>query len=348
MAHLFSPLTIRGLTLANRIVLSPMCMYSAKPDGKATDWHYAHLTSRAVGRCALVFTEATAVESRGRISEADLGLYNDGQIEPLARIIRFCHEQKVPVGMQLAHAGRKAWSGEKGNGPEQAVAPSAIPFAEDWKSPKALTLSEIDRVVAEWAAAAKRALAAGFDVVEIHAAHGYLLHEFLSPISNQRTDEYGGSLTNRAKMLLRVVDAVRKVWPPEKPLFLRVSAHDWVDGGLTASDFATLAPALSEHGVDVVDCSSGGIIPVPPPSDLMGPGYQTAFSEQIRNQGRIDTMAVGLITEPHQADHIIRTGQADLVALARAMLRDPYWPLKAAKALHQNIEWPRQYERGKQ
>jgi len=345
--RLFSPLTIRGLTLANRIVLSPMCMYSAAEDGKATDWHLAHLGARAVGRCGLVLSEATSVEARGRISVNDLGLWDDAQIEPLARIARFAHNEGVPMGVQLAHAGRKSWSAEKGHGPETPVAPSAIPFADGWATPRALTIGEIDLQVTAWRDAARRAHHAGCDVIEIHHAHGYLLHQFLSPLSNRRNDAYGGSLENRSRLLFRVVDAVREAWPAEKPLFLRVSATDWVDGGLTPDVFVALAPQLSAHGVDVIDCSSGGNLPVPPPAGVIKPGYQAPFAERIRKEGGIATMAVGLITEPAQAERIIAEGQADLVALAREMLRDPYWPLHAAAALGVDVEWPNQYLRGK-
>ncbi len=347
MPHLFTPYAIRSLQLANRIILSPMCMYSSGPDGQATDWHFVHLASRAVGRCGLVLTEATAVESRGRISSADLGLWSDQQIEPLAHIIQFCHGQGVPMGIQLAHAGRKAWSGQKGYGPEASVAPSALPFTEGWATPHVLTVVEIDESIRAWQAAARRALRVGFDVIEIHSAHGYLLHQFLSPIANQRTDDYGGSLMNRARFLLRVIEAVRAVWPEDRPLFVRVSATDWLASGLTPDDFVTLAPALRKQGVDVVVCSSGGITPAQPPAEAIGPGFQTPFAEQIRREGRMATMAVGMITDPRQADHIIRTGQADLVALAREMLRDPYWALHAAKTLGHEIEWPQQYVRAK-
>ncbi len=345
--HLFSPLTLRGLTLANRIVLSPMCMYSAAEDGRATDWHLVHLGSRAVGRCGLVFTEATAVESRGRISLADLGLWSDDQVEPLARVVRFCHEQGAPIGVQLAHAGRKAYSAEKGHGPEAPVAPSAVPFGEGWAVPRPLSIQEIDGLVEAWRAAAARARAAGFDAIEIHDAHGYLLHEFLSPLANFREDEYGGSAANRARLVLRIARAIREVWSVERPLFLRVSASDWVEGGLTPGDIAALAPAFREAGIDAIDCSSGGIVPAPPPTDRVGPGFQVPFAETIRHEGRIPTMAVGLITGPDQADRIVREGKADLVAIGRELLRNPHWPIRAAAALGHEIEWPRQYLRAK-
>ncbi|KPL87741.1 NADPH dehydrogenase NamA [Ardenticatena maritima] len=346
-AHLFAPYTLRGLTLRNRIVMSPMCMYSAESDGCATEWHLVHLGARAVGGCGLIITEATAVEPRGRISENDLGLWDDAQIAPLARIVDFCHAHGAAVGIQLAHAGRKAFSRARGFGPQPIVAPSAIPFAEGWATPHALTVDEIEALIAAWQAAARRALQAGFDVVEIHSAHGYLLNEFLSPISNHRTDEYGGDLWGRARLLFRIVEAVRAVWPEEKPLFVRISATDWVEGGLQVEDFVQLAPELQRRGVDVIDCSSGGITPTPPPPDVVGAGYQTPFAARIRQATGVPTMAVGLITAPEQADHIVRTGQADLVALGRELLRDPHWPLRAAHTLGYDVDWPRQYERAR-
>ncbi|MGD9147650.1 MAG: NADH:flavin oxidoreductase/NADH oxidase, partial [Anaerolineae bacterium] len=272
MPHLFSPLTLRGLTLRNRIVMSPMCMYSAAIDGRATDWHLAHYAARAIGGSGLLITEATAVEPRGRISQNDLGLWSDDQVEPLARVVRQSQAEGAAVGVQLAHAGRKAWSSDKGHGPELPVAPSALAFAEDWHVPHALSLAEIDQIILAWQSAAARAGEAGFDVVEIHAAHGYLNHQFLSPLSNTRGDEYGGSLDNRMRFLLRVVEAVRQVWPQDKPLLVRVSATDWADGGLTPDEIVVVARELVARDVDVVDCSSGGSVPAVPP--VIGPGYQ--------------------------------------------------------------------------
>jgi 2,4-dienoyl-CoA reductase-like NADH-dependent reductase (Old Yellow Enzyme family) len=343
--HLFSPLILRGVRLRNRIMMSPMCMYSAGEDGLATDWHSAHYAARANGGAGLIVTEATAVEPRGRISRADLGLWEDGQIAPLAKIVRLCQEQGAAIGVQLAHAGRKAWSPQRGVGPEIPVAPSSIPQADDWATPYALTAGEVDEIVDAFGAAARRAHAAGLDAIEIHAAHGYLLHEFLSPISNRRSDHYGGSLENRARFLLRVVDAVRSVWPAKKPLMVRISATDWVDGGLTVDDQVQVARWLKGHDVDVVDCSSGGITPQGPPHT--GPGYQVPFAEKIRGEASIATAAVGLIVAPEQADEIVRQGRADIVALGRELLRHPHWPLDAARALGQEIDWPRQYERAK-
>ena len=344
MSQLFSSFTLRGVTLRNRIAMSPMCMYSAGEDGLATDWHLAHLVSRATGGVGLIVTEATAVEARGRISQNDLGLWDDAQVAPLARIVRLSQAEGAAICSQLAHAGRKAYSPQRGVGPERPVAPSAVPHDAGWATPHALTLNEVDVVVSAFRAAAQRALAAGFDAVEIHSAHGYLSHEFLSPISNQRTDEYGGSLENRARMLLRVVDAVREVWPEQRPLLVRLSCTDWVEGGLTIDDQVQVARWLKAHGVDMVDCSSGGISSVAP---SVGPGYQIPFAEKIRCEAGIATMSVGLITTPEIAEEIVRNGRADMVALGRELLRHPCWPLDAARALGQDLAWPKQYMRAK-
>jgi len=345
MPHLFSPLTLRGLTMRNRIVMSPMCMYSAADDGRATDWHLAHYLTRAVGGAGLLLIEATAVEPRGRISEHDLGLWEDIQVEPLARIARLVRAESAAIGVQLAHAGRKAWSPTKGHGPELAVAPSALPFAEEWPPPHELSHVEIDGIIAAWQAAAARAQAAGFDLVEIHAAHGYLNHQFLSPLSNHRNDGYGGPLVNRMRFLVRVVEAVRQVWPPDKPLFVRLSATDWVEGGLVPEEVVVVARELRARGVDLVDCSSGGAVPAGPPA--IGPGYQVPFADKIRREVGIATAAVGLINTPELADEIVRNGQADLVVLGRELLRHPYWPLVAARTLGHDIPWPRQYQRAR-
>lgn len=343
---LFSPLTLRDRTLRSRIVMSPMCQYSAGDDGRATDWHLTHLGARAAGGVGLIVVEATAVEARGRISPGDLGLWNDEQIDPLARIAAFVHSQGAAIGIQLAHAGRKAgtdlpWRGGKPLG-WSIVAPSAVPFADGYPTPHALTAGEIDDVVAAFAAAARRAAAAGFDVIEIHAAHGYLLHSFLSPLGNQRTDDYGGSLDNRARLLRRVVAAVRAEWAG--PLFVRVSATDWRDDGWTLPDTVELARWLRLDGVDLIDCSSGGIVPgvrIP-----VGPGYQVHLAEAVRAEAGIASGAVGLITTPEQANAIITAGQADVVLLGRELLRNPYWPLHAAAALGVSAPVPVQYERG--
>lgn len=348
---LFRPLTLRGVQLRNRIAVSPMCQYSSE-DGFATDWHLVHLGSRAVGGAALVIAEATAVEARGRISPQDLGIYRDEHIEMLARIVRFINEQGAVAGVQLAHAGRKGstyrpWSGSGEVPPEQGgwetVGPSAERFSAHYPLPRALTRQEIGEIVHSFQQAARRSLTAGFQVIEIHAAHGYLLHEFLSPLSNHRNDEYGGTLSNRMRFLCEVVDAVRQVWPEELPLFVRLSASDWVDGGLTIADTVEIARELKQHGVDLIDASSGGNIPTA--KIPLGPGYQVPFAERIRRETGMATGAVGLITEPQYANEIISQHQADLIFLARELLRDPYWPLHAARALKYNIAWPSQYLR---
>jgi 2,4-dienoyl-CoA reductase-like NADH-dependent reductase (Old Yellow Enzyme family) len=344
MSYLFSPLTLRGVTLRNRVAMSPMCMYSAGDDGCATDFHLTHIGARATGGVGLIITEATAVEARGRISTSDLGLWNDTQIEPLARIVRMCKSQGAAVCSQLAHAGRKAWTPTKGAGPAPAVAPSAIPFDSDWVVPHELTVAELDGIVAAYGAAARRAVRAGFDAVEVHGAHGYFLHQFLSPISNRRTDEYGGSLETRARMLLRVVDTVRAAFPDSQPLVVRLSCTDWTEGGVTIEDQIQVARWLKAHGVDLVDCSSGGSTPQLP---AVGPGYQVPFAERIRREAGVATMSVGLITSPEMAEEIVRNGRADVVAMGRELLRNPYWPLQAARALGHDLAWPKQYQRAK-
>ncbi len=329
-----------------------MCQYSSE-DGFANDWHFVHLGSRAVGGAALIFTEATAVLPEGRISPEDLGIWKDAHIEPLARITHFIHQQGSVAGMQLAHAGRKAstrrpWDGSgelpvsKG-GWTKVMAPSAERFAESYPQPQELSESGIEEVIRAFRDAACRARDAGFRVLEIHAAHGYLLHEFLSPLSNKRADRFGGSFDNRIRLVGEVVSAVRNVWPEEAPLFVRISATDWVEGGWDIEQSVELARRLKPLGVDLVDCSSGGNVPhavIP-----VGPGYQAAFAEKVRREAGIMTGAVGVITDPVQADHIIRTGQADVAILAREMLRDPYWPLRAARELGQAAAWPVQYLR---
>jgi 2,4-dienoyl-CoA reductase-like NADH-dependent reductase (Old Yellow Enzyme family) len=320
-------------------------MYTAADDGLATDWHLSHYLARAVGGTGLLITEATAVEPRGRISGNDLGLWDDAQVEPLARIVRQVQATGAAIAVQLAHAGRKAWSADQGHGPEYPVAPSPLPFAEGWQAPEALSLDDIASLVAAWREAAVRADAAGFDAVEVHAAHGYLTHQFLSPIANRRDDQYGGDLDQRMRFLLEVVDAVRSTLPPQKPLLVRISATDWVEGGLRLADQVHVARKLKARGVDLVDCSSGGIVPAAPPG--IGPGYQVPFAAQIRREADIPTAAVGLITEPKLADEIVRNGRADLVALGRELLRHPYWPLHAAHALGHRVAWPRQYRRAR-
>jgi 2,4-dienoyl-CoA reductase-like NADH-dependent reductase (Old Yellow Enzyme family) len=349
--HLFAPLALRSVTLRNRIAVSPMCQYSAEA-GRANDWHLVHLGARAAGGAGLVLVEATAVEARGRISPVDLGLWEDGQIEPLARIVRFVEGQGAVAGVQLAHAGRKASTAAPwdGGGPVPAggwttVAPSALPFADGYQAPEALDEAGIRGVVSAFVAAARRARAAGFRTVEVHAAHGYLLHQFLSPLTNRRTDAWGGSFENRTRLVREVTSAVRAVWPHELPLLVRISATDWVPGGWDVDQSVELCRALRGLGADLVDVSSGGLVPtakVP-----AGPGYQAGFAERIRREVGVATGAVGMITSPEQADHVIRTGQADLVLLARELLRDPHFPLRAARALGHDGPWPRQYLRAR-
>ena len=346
MPHLFSPLTIGDVTLRNRIALSPMCMYTAGDDGLATDWHLAHYAARATGGAGLLITEATAVEARGRISSHDLGLWDDGQVEPLARVVRLVRSQGAAICVQLAHAGRKAWSEAKGQGPAQAVAPSALPFTSEWVTPHELSPAEIEGIITAWQAAAGRARAAGFDAVEIHGAHGYLIHQFLSPLSNHRRDEYGGPLKKRMRLLLRVVKAVRESWPAPRPLLVRLSISDWTPEGLTPDEMVIVARELKAQGVDLIDCSAGGTLPEGP-ADI-GPGYQVPFAEKLRREAGIATGAVGLITSPELADEIVRNGRADLVLLGRELLRHPHWPLDAARALQQEIDWPRQYRSARQ
>lgn len=358
MSHtplLFTPLRLRSLELRNRILVSPMCQYSSE-DGFADDWHLIHLGSRAVGGASLVFTEATAVEAQGRISPQDLGLWKDEHIGPLSRITRAIKSAGAIAGVQLAHAGRKAstaspWSGQKPvseaqGGWQPIFAPSAEPFAPAYQVPQALDVQGIARVRAAFVAATQRAMAAGFQVIELHAAHGYLLHEFLSPLSNLRTDGYGGDFSGRVRLLREVARDVRATWPQELPLFVRISASDWTAGGWDIDQSVALARLLKEDGVDLIDCSSGGVIPgVTIPS---GPGYQTLFAEQIRREAGLLTGAVGIIRSAVQAEHILRTGQADVVLLARQLLRDPYWPLHAARKLGTQVAWPKQYERAKE
>jgi len=348
---LFSPFQLRSVSFSNRIGVSPMCQYSSQ-DGFATDWHLVHLGARAQGGAGLVMTEASAVLPEGRISSADLGIWKDDHIPKLEQIARFLHSQGVRTGVQLAHAGRKGsmtapFAGERLLTPEEGrwepVGPSAIAFSPNYAVPKELDQAGIDAVVRAFADAAQRALKAGFDFVEIHGAHGYLLHEFLSPLANHRTDTYGGSFENRIRLMIEVVDAVRAVWPEHLPLFVRISATDWAEGGWTPDESVELARHLRQHGVDLVDVSSGGQVPdarIP-----VGPGFQAPFAARIRLEAGIPTAAVGMITEPGQANDIVSRGQAEMVFLAREMLRDPYWPLHAAAALGEQASWPVQYLR---
>ena len=352
MPKLFSPLTIKGITLKNRLVTSPMCQYSAT-DGFANDWHLVHLGTRAVGGVGLVIAEATAVVPEGRITPGDLGLWSDKHVDGLRRIVQFIHSQGAVAAIQIAHAGRKAscavpWQGGKQldeqNGGWQTIAPGNIPFHSGERAPEPLSRNGIQKVIAGFASAAGRALAAGFRVIEIHGAHGYLLHEFLSPLSNNRTDEYGGSFENRIRLLIQVTEAVRKEWPADNPLFVRISATDWSEGGWTLEESIKLAGILKAMGVDLIDCSSGGNIhdaKIP-----VAPCYQVPFSEAIRKTG-ILTGAVGLITTAGQAESILQEEKADLVLLARELLRNPYFALSAARELGEDVEWPVQYLRAK-
>ncbi|HVI45256.1 MAG TPA: NADH:flavin oxidoreductase/NADH oxidase [Chitinophaga sp.] len=354
MAHLFSPLELRKVTLRNRIAVSPMCEYSSQ-DGFANDWHLVHLGSRAVGGAGLVLTEATAVSPEGRISPQDLGIWKDEHIPMLQRIASFIAAQGAVPGMQLAHAGRKGstlrpWEGSGKVLPEAEgwipVAPSAIVFNEHYPLPDALTEEGIRKVKDDFKAAAQRAFRAGFHVIEIHAAHGYLLHNFLSPLSNQRTDNYGGTFENRIRLLVETVETVRSVWPEDYPLLVRISATDWADGGWNLEESIQLAAMLKMKGVDLIDCSSGGL--AAHQKIKTGPLYQTPFAEEIRKEADIATGAVGMITTPAEAESIITEGRADIVLLAREMLRDPYFPLRAAHELGYNdVKWPVQYERAK-
>jgi 2,4-dienoyl-CoA reductase-like NADH-dependent reductase (Old Yellow Enzyme family) len=352
MPHLFDPFTLRGVPFRNRIGVSPMCQYSATEDGEPTDWHTVHLGARAVGGAGLVIAEATAVEARGRISAFDLGLWHDGQIAPLARLASLLEDHGAVAGIQLAHAGRKGslkrpWDGgqplraDEGGWP--LVGPSALPFSASHPVPHALTVEELREVRRSFAQATVRAREAGFRFLELHAAHGYLLHSFLSPLSNQRTDGYGGSFENRVRFVLETVQDVREHWPSSHVLAVRVSATDWAEGGWTLEETVELSKLLARQGVDLIDCSSGGssataVVPVEP-------GYQVPFARAVRSEAKLATAAVGLITTPEQADEIVRSGAADLVLLGRELLRDPTWPLSAAKTLGQTAPIPPAYAR---
>lgn len=353
MSRLFSPLVLRGVTFRNRAWVAPMCQYSSV-DGRPTDWHLVHLGALARGGAGLVMTEATAVTAVGRISPQDAGIWTDEQGEDYRRICDFVSSQGAVSGIQLAHAGRKAstkapWLGrgpvEPEDGGWQTVSASALAYDDQHPASTALSLDEIDDLVAAWMAAAVRADVVGFDVLEVHAAHGYLLHQFLSPLSNERTDGYGGDLGNRSRLLVEVVDAIRKVWPECKPLLVRVSASDWVGGGLDVDDVADVARTLAVHGVDLIDVSSGGLSPRQ--QIVSGPGYQVPFARRIRQVSGLPVSAVGMITEPAQAEQILVEGSADAVMLARAMLREPSWPQRAARELGDDVYWPEQYLRAR-
>ncbi len=351
--HLFRPLTLRSVTARNRIMVSPMCQYSGV-DGVPTDWHLQHLGSRAAGGAGIVCTEMTNVEARGRISPGCLGLWNDAQRDAFARIVRLIKSQGAVAAIQIAHAGRKGscaapWDGGKQMPPNQRgwqnISASALPFSEGQHAPAAMDLATIAAIVKGFAESTRRAREAGFDMIELHGAHGYLMHQFLSPLSNKRTDQYGGSFANRIRFLLEVVDAVRSEWPDDKPLLVRLSCVDWVDGGIVLEDTVKLVQLLKDGGkVDLIDSSSGGLDPhqkIP-----LFPGYQVQFASELKRRTGIATGAIGMINAPDLAEQIIASGQADLIVMARALLNDPYWPLHAAKVLKAKIAWPPQYERG--
>lgn len=353
MSALFSPLSLRSVTLPNRIGVSPMCQYSAV-DGYANDWHLVHLGGLATGGAGLVLTEATAVTADGRISPQDLGIWTDDHIPMLKRIVSFMREHGAVAGIQLAHAGRKAstkrpWEGtgkiDADAGGWTVRAPSELAFSAEYPSPRALTLGELPGIVDAFVAATRRALAAGFQVIELHASHGYLLHEFMSPLSNRRTDAYGGSFENRIRLCLEVAQAVRAAWPAELPLIVRLSATDWADGGWTVDETVQLSAQLKALGVDLIDCSSGGLTTAQ--HITPGPGYQVPFARRVRHEAGIPTAAVGLITTPDQAEGIVANGDADVVLMARELLRNPRWPLEAARQLGNEGRWQAQYVRAR-
>ncbi len=341
MAKLFTPFTIKEVTIPNRIMMSPMCMYQAESDGKVNEWHKVHYGTRSVGKVGLNMLEATAVEPRGRITDQDLGIWEDVQIAGLKEIVNFGHQHGSIMAIQLAHAGRKAEVSDQ----TTIIAPSPIPFLQEKTIPKEMSVEMIKEVVYAFADAAKRADQAGFDIIELHGAHGYLIHQFLSPLSNQRTDEYGGTREGRVQFLKEIVEAVKKVWPNHKPIFLRVSATDYHPEGIDIKEMIEILKLVkSWGGIDVIDVSSGGTVPVAPP---FAPGYQVKFAEEIKKQVGIPTVTVGLITEPEMAEEIVWNDRADLVALGRELLRNPYWMFQAANKLKVELSWPTPYLRGR-
>jgi 2,4-dienoyl-CoA reductase-like NADH-dependent reductase (Old Yellow Enzyme family) len=353
MATLFESVKFKDLTIKNRIMMAPMCMYSAK-DGVVSDFHMAHLGARAVGGVGLIIVEATGVSPEGRISPYDAGIWDTKHVEAFKPIVNFCKSSGSAIGIQLAHAGRKAstnapWFGENplkpGSGAWQTVAPSPLPFNESYSTPREMNESDIKKVIADFTKGAKNANECGFDVIEIHAAHGYLINEFLSPLSNHRNDNYGRSPENRSRLLLEIIESIKKVWPENKPIFVRISAVDWVEGGFGLKDSVILAKMLKEAGVSLIDCSSGGVSPKA--KMKVYHGYQLEFAKEIRQKADIPVSAVGLITTPEFADFIVSSETADMVAMGRELLRNPYWPLHAAFKLGIDIEWPNQYRRAK-
>jgi NADPH2 dehydrogenase len=339
MSKLFTSFKLKDIEVKNRIVMAPMCMYSAGNDGIANDWHFVHYTSRAVGGAGLILQEATAVEPRGRITSNDLGLWDDNQIDGLKRIVDAVKQNGALMGVQLAHAGRKCEAEE-----EQIIAPSPIAFSEEYRLPKEMTKEDIKTVVQAFKDAAGRCLKVGYDIIEIHGAHGYVINEFLSPVTNKRTDEYGGSAENRARFLKEVLHAVREVWTPEKPLILRVTSEDYVEEGNHPEDLAELINLVKDEGVDIINVSSGGLVSVAPKAFQ---GYQVKFAEIIKEGTGLPVIAGGLIIDPHMAEEILQNNRADMIFLGRALLRNPYWPLHADYALSNEISWPKQYERAK-
>lgn len=339
MSKLFSKIKLKDIEVKNRIVMSPMCMYSANNDGIANDWHFVHYTSRAIGGAGLILQEATAVEPRGRISSNDLGLWDDSQIDGLKRIVESVQKNGALMGVQLTHAGRKCEAEE-----EQIIAPSPIAFSEEYRIPREMTKEDINTVILAFKEAAKRCLKVGYNIIEIHGAHGYVINEFLSPITNKRTDEYGGSAKNRSRFLKEVLHAVREVWSQEKPLILRVTAEDYVEEGNHPEDLAELINLVKDEGVDLINVSSGGLVNVAPKAFQ---GYQVKFAEIIKEKTGLPVIAGGLIIDPHMAEEILQNNRADMIFLGRALLRNPYWPLQADYELSNEISWPKQYERAK-
>lgn len=339
MSKLFTDYIIKDLELKNRVVMAPMCMYSSNNDGIAKEWHLIHYASRAIGGVGLIIQEATAVEPRGRITDRDLGIWDDSQIEGLKSIVDVCKRHGAKMGIQLGHAGRKCEIES-----ERIIAPSSIAFSDEYKTPAEITKEEINQVILSFKAAAERCLKIGYDIIEIHGAHGYLINEFLSPLTNKRKDEYGGTAENRARFLKEIIHEVRKVWPMEKPLMLRVSAEDYVDEGNHPEDLAELMNFVKGEGVDIINVSSGGVVSVPPKAFQ---GYQVKFAEVIKEKTNLPVIAGGLIIDPHMAEEILQNNRADLIFIGRALLRNPYWPLFADQELSNIAQWPRQYERAK-